>query len=394
MATGEGLRPPHARLDIVDLLVAGGSGIAFAITALFLCVVPLIGKVAGGRDFTVYWATGQQLVHHANPYDASAMIRIEHSAGFISPGALFMRNPPWALGITLPLGLIGVRVGALLWALLLLTCLIVSVRMLWWMHGRPKNQLHWLGYSFPPALLCMIMGQTTIFSLLGYVLFLYYHRTRPFVAGVSLWLCALKPQLFLPFGIVLLAWVAISKSYKIFVGAATALAASCAVTYVIAPTAWMDYSRMMHGSKIANELIPCPSVYLRHWLSPQATWLQYLLGFLSCIWALSYYWKRRRDWEWTKDGGVLMLVSLITAPYCWIYDQCLLIPALLQGVYQTRSRALLAILAVLGLLVNAEFCTVRITTAGYLWTAPIWLAWYLLSGASAEGPRTTVSTSR
>jgi hypothetical protein len=43
-------------------------GLMLAFTALFLGVMPLT-DMAGKRDFVVYWATGQQLVHHANPYD-------------------------------------------------------------------------------------------------------------------------------------------------------------------------------------------------------------------------------------------------------------------------------------------------------------------------------------
>jgi len=68
---------------------------ALAITALFLCVAPLTGNIAGARDFVVYWATGQQLVHHGNPYDVDAMMRIEIAAGLPGKyGVLFMRNPP------------------------------------------------------------------------------------------------------------------------------------------------------------------------------------------------------------------------------------------------------------------------------------------------------------
>src|SRR6202789_3240804 len=93
--------------DLAEFSIALVSGLTMAITALFLCVAPLTGQIAGARDFVVYWATGQQLVHHANPYDNDAMMRIERGAGLPGQyGVLFMRNPPWALPLTLPLGLI------------------------------------------------------------------------------------------------------------------------------------------------------------------------------------------------------------------------------------------------------------------------------------------------
>jgi hypothetical protein len=372
--------------DVAELSIALVSGLTLAITALFLCVAPLTGQIAGARDFVVYWATGQQLVHHANPYDVDAMMRIERGAGLPTGyGVLFMRNPPWALPLALPLGLLGVRAGALVWSLLLLGCLWLSVRMVWQMHGRPSKLLNFLGLSFAPALVCLIVGQTSLFALLGLVLFLRLHGTRPFLAGMALWLCALKPHLFLAFGVVLLAWVIVHGCYKVLLGAATALAASCAASWLIDPTAWADYAHMMRTYGIEKEFIPCWSVVLRLWVSPQAIWLQYLLPVLGCGWALAYFWKRRHTWDWVRDGGVLVLVSILTAPYCWVFDQAVAVPALLQGAYCCRSRALLVFLALASVAIEAGLVSgVKLPSALYLWTAPAWLAWFLLAMATAR----------
>ncbi len=217
------------------------------------------------------------------------------------------------------------------------------------MQGRPASRIHWLAVSFAPALICLFIGQTALFSLLGLTLFLRLYRERPFLAGLALWLCALKPHLFLPFWVVLLVWVVLSRSYKIVAGAAVALAASSTLAYLIDPTAWRDYAQMMQAPGIAKEFIPCLSDAMRLWLSPQTIWLQYLPAVLACIWALVYFWRRRNAWDWMRDGSLLMLVSILAAPYCWLYDQAVLIPALLQGAYITRSRSLLAVLALASL---------------------------------------------
>jgi Glycosyltransferase family 87 len=383
MASTTDLPAGKKHRDIVELSIALVCGLAFAITSLFLCVVPFSGDIAGSRDFVVFWATGQQLVHHANPYDLEAMSRLEKSAGLeVGNAALFMRNPPWGLALAAPLGFIGVRTGALLWSLLMLGCLLLSVHILWRMHGRPGNRLHWLALSFGPALICIMMGQTALLALLGYVLFLYLHRTRPFLAGAALWLCLLKPHLFVPFGVVLLAWIAVFKSYKLLAGVVVSMACSCALTWWLYPTAWTDYARMMHGAGLDTEYIPCLIVALRLWLSPHAMWLEYLPPALGCAWALGYFWPRRHAWDWARYGGLLVLVSLVAAPYSWIYDGGLAIPALLQGAYLTRSRALLVALAVASLAVEIQLVGgIKITSPLYLWTAPAWLAWYLLARA-------------
>ena len=373
-----------ASIGFAELAIASVTGLGLAVTALFLCVVPLAGHMAGSRDFVSYWATGRQLVHHANPYDREAVMRIEHTAGLDDRAVLLMRNPPWALPMAYPLGFIGLRTAAFLWSLVLFACLVVSVRLIQMIHNFPRNRIHWLGLSFPPALICLIMGQTSLFALLGLVLFLYLHRTRPFVAGVSLWLCTLKPHLFLPFGVVLLAWIVLHRGYRLLAGATTALAASCAAAYYIDPSAWTHYLQMMRAPEIDKQFIPCLSDALRFWLRPQATWLQYLPVLLCCVWALRYFWLRRENWNWTTNGGTLMLVSLVFAPYCWLYDQGLAIPALLHRAYISRSGTLVVLIALAGLLIDLELCGFKISSGLYLWTAPAWLLFYLMAHTAED----------
>ncbi|MGA3161693.1 MAG: glycosyltransferase 87 family protein [Terracidiphilus sp.] len=359
-------------------------GLAFGFTAGMLCLVLLLPNAPSTRDYIIYWATGQQLTHHANPYDPVAATQLERSAGLpanLNPG--LMRNPPWALPLVFPLGYLSLRAGWVLWALMLLACLVVSVHLLWILYGRPRNRRVLLGYSFGPALLCLLFGQTSLFALLGLVLFLRLHRTHPMMAGISLWLCALKPHLFLPFGMVLVAWVLVFRCYKLLAGAAIAMAASCAITLAIDPLAWTQYLQMARSSGIEREYIPCLSFLLRDWLSPHSIWLQYLPAAVGCVWALAYFWPRRHAWDWMKNGSPLMLVSVLVAPYSWIYDQGLVIPALLQGAFLARFRSLLIALAFLSALVEiALFRSLSHPTALAFWTywaAPAWLVWYLVA---------------
>lgn len=374
------------RPDWVELAIALVSGLALAFTALFLCAMPLAGHMAGSRDFVAYWATGHRLVAHANPYDRGAMTRIEQAAGLAPGGVLLMRNPPWALPLAWPLGLLGLRAAAALWTLLLLACLLVSVFTVRRLHGSPPNRLHWLGLAFTPALICLVMGQTSLFALLGVALFLRWRQARPFAAGLALWLCALKPHLLLPFAAVLAVWIVLRRGYRILAGAAVAMAASCVAATLIDPAAWHDYLAMMRAPAVEQEFIPCLSDALRMGLRPQALWLQYLPAALACGWALLYFWRRRHAWNWSTHSSPLLLVSLVAAPYCFLYDQGLAIPALLHGMYATRSRALLLALAGILLLLDAELCFVRIISGLYMWTAPIWLAWYLLARAGTHAP--------
>ncbi len=379
-------RAAKKKADFADLLIALACGLTIASTALFLALLPLAQHLAGSRDFVVYWATGQRLAHHANPFDTAAMGQLEHAAGFTGKGSYFMRNPPWSLPLALPLGYMSARVAALPWSLLMLGLLVLSVRLLWKMFGRAGTHIEWLGYCFPPALICVVAGQTAILLLTGLVLFLRLHRSRPFWAGVSLWLCTLKPHLFLPWAVVLLLWIVVSRAYRILAGAAAALAASCALTAIIDPAAWSQYMHWADRSGITQEFMPCFSVWLRNLINPAAHWLVFVLPAVGCVWALAYFWPRRHAWDWMEHGNLVMLVSILVAPYCWLWDHSLAIPALLYGASRTQSRKVLAALAVLLIVLELQpfVFQVGLNSKLFLWPAVAWIVWYVVAIRSAR----------
>jgi hypothetical protein len=393
----------HVR-SIAEFLVVAICTVAFALNAAGICATLLTDNYAGARDFVTYWSSGQQLARHANPYDGQAILRLEHTVGFsagLSP--LIMRNPPPSLLVVLPLGILGIRAASLLWSVMMLASLWLSVRMIAAMHERRKSLLNYLAYTFAPVLSCLIAGQMALFVLLGLTFFLRLHRTYPLLAGASLWLCFLKPHLFLPFGVVLLAWIIVSRCYRILLGAAIAFGLSTLLVAVMDRFAWVHYAQMMRAAKIDTAVIPCVSMMLRLMVSPNSAWLQYLPAALACVWAIAYFRRHRDDWDWMEHGSLLMLVSMVVAPYSWFMDQAVLLPALLHALYQNRSRSLVAILALASAVIEiANFRGVPLgNSILYPWTALVWLAWYLYTvrrarpdaAAKAEiGPAINMST--
>ncbi len=351
------------------MLAAGACILAFAIS----------GSDAANRDYVSYWAAGQQLVHHGNPYDSEAVLRLERAAGLVGQQPLLMRNPPLAFVLTLPLGLVSVRVGAIVWSLALVAALMASIRMLWIVQGRPRDRLYLAGYVFPPALACLLAGQVGIFLLLGVTLFLFLHRSRPSLAGASLLLCALKPHLFLPCGIVLVAWIVLRKAYPILLGAAAALLASLALLLFLNAGIWSQYAHGERAENIQNLFIPCLSVLLRIAIDRNALWIQALPELAGCAWAIWYFWKRRERWSWVDHGALLLLVSVMVAPYAWFTDEVLLLPAILAGLYRSLNagRSFVPFGCIAGVALIEVLAGVPLASGLYVWTAPAWLAWYL-----------------
>jgi hypothetical protein len=221
--------------------------------------------------------------------------------------------------------------------------------------------------------------------LCGLSLFLRLHKSRPFAAGAALWLCTLKPHLFLPYALVLLIWIFVSRSYRILSGAAAAFAVGAAITSLVDPAAWSQYIYYMRTSVITREFTPCLGDLLRDRINPSAEWIAFIPAILGCIWALFYFWPRRHAWDWLEHGSPLLLVSLLVAPFGWIFDQSVALPAILFAVSRNLSQTMLSLLALIYVLIEVQIVSpFGLHSALYLWIAPAWLVWYLFARASAR----------
>ena len=350
-----------------------------AVAGVALLVFIARNNDAGQRDFISYWAAGQQLAHGADPYDSAAILREEAAAGFTQSEPLIMRNPPIAFFLALPLGYVTPNHGIILWFILLLASLVVSVRLLWMLNGRPDNRLHLLGYCFAPVMGCLMLGQFGLFLLLGVTLFLYFHRSRPLQAGAALLLCALKPHLFLPFAAVLLVWALTTRAYRVLAGAAIALLAASALAFAVDRHAWAQYAFMMNHAGMKDTALFTLSKYFRLLIDRDAFWLQFVPQTAACLWALWYFLTRRAQWDWLDQGLVVLLVGAMCSPYSWFTDEAMVLPGVLAGLYRAdRDGRSLIPFGVIAVAAIAELLTnIPVASVFYLWTTPAWLLWYL-----------------
>jgi hypothetical protein len=357
-------------------------------------------KSVAQRDFISYWAAGHQLVNGSNPYDIQAVQNLERdTGGEDNQPLLVMRNPPITFFLVAPLGRVSPKTGLILWLLILLSCLSVSIWLLWRLNGRPENRFHLMAYAFAPALACIMAGQVGIFLLLGMVLFFYFHHSRPYFAGAALLLCAIKPHLFFAFGIVLLLWMISLKSYRILAGFSVALLGSCALAFYLDAQAWPQYSQMMHAGGALTEHVPVLSVAFRFLIDRDAVWLQFVPAAIAGVWAIWYFWAHRTHWSWIDQGMLVLLVSAMCTPFGWFTDESMLLPAVLAGVYRAAEsgRSLIPIGLIAGVALVEVLVPVQITSPFYIWTTPAWLAWYLyatrknLEPAADSGQRTAVT---
>jgi hypothetical protein len=353
------------------------AGVAYVLT---LFVMGLSDRNAADRDFISYWAAGKLAVNGGNPYDAGAVRVVEVSAGR-DPGmpVLVMRNPPVTLPLVAPLGFVSAKAGLIAWLVLLIGSLGTSIWLMWRMHGRPRSSYHLMAIGFAPALACLMAGQFGIFLLLGVVLFLYFEQRRPAVAGAALLLCCLKPHLFVPVAIPLVLWIVVGRRFRVGAGFAVALLAALGIACAIDPQVFGQYAAYLRGGEAVSERIPALSVALRFAISPHSAWIQFVPLVVACGWAGLYFWTRRERWSWHDHGLLVLTVAAVCTPYGFFTDECMLLPAVLAGVYRAeeRGRSLIPVAVVAGAALIELLAGVEIKTPYFLWTTSAWLAWYL-----------------
>lgn len=364
----------------------GLAGFAFVSSLIAITVWP---THPGGRDFIEYWAAEQQLTHHLNPYDASGILRLEQSAGFANNRPEFWYSPPADLILALPLGWLDPRIGLVLWLIASFAALCLSLWLAWRLLGSPDTLIVLAGFAFAPALTCLQAGQISLFILLGLVLFLYFCRAHPLLAGAALLPCTLKPHLFLPFALCVVLWAIYQKKFRIFAGLAAALGAGFAATFYFDSSAWTEYARMIRTEGMLNEFAPTVGGALRWLISRNLVAIQFVPEGLACVWAIWYFWTRRDRWDWMEHGMLVLMVSAFCRPYGWFFDESVLLPALLAAALhaQRDGRSLVPIGLVAAAALVESFNSPAILSAAYIWTTPAWLACYLYATRKKIAPR-------
>ncbi len=336
---------------------------------------------AAHKDFIAYWAAGHLLVEHGNPYDTTAVLKLERSAGFVLAEPIFMRNPPYALLLAAPLGFMGPNFGAVFWSLLIVASVVVSIRLLRVLHGSAEDSCHLLGYLFAPVLSCIVLGQTSAFVLLGLTVFFTVHGKRPVLAGISLLLLTIKPHLFCALGVTLVAWLITRKQYRTIGACCLGLIGCSFATLAFFPSVWTDYWNVLAAAQAESQLIPTVSAMFRLTVGRGAAWTQFVPAALACVWAVYYFWRQKARWDWMLHGSFVLLVSVLTAPYSWLPDEVVVLPAILGTLYAKGNiNSILIWFGVLdGIALLAVVAGVQVGSGFYIWTTTAWLGWFSYS---------------
>ena len=340
-------------------------------------------------DFVEYYAAGRLNAHGLNPYDPELLLPLERAAGRDTDVAIMMWNPPWTLTVAMPFGLMPARVAQLLWLALHFAAVLFCADRLWKHYGGSPAR-RWVPFAltltFLPTFFVLQSGQISVLMLLGCVGFLaFLKQGRPLLAGAATVLIAVKPHLFVLFWVAAGVWAVRRREWRFVLGGACAGALATLVPLACNPALLSQYWEAMTQRPPAQWVSPTIGTLLRLFCGQELFRLQFVPLLAGVAWLGWYAARRRERWDWSEQLPLLVLVSLVTAPYgAWPFDMVLLLlPALHLATRLSaapdRVRVAGAIFAYLCIdLAALALNLLAITSFWFIWMAPSALAAYAL----------------
>jgi hypothetical protein len=355
----------------VLVCTAGGLTVALAVWVVYSVFEnPQLLPV---KDFVEYYAAGAVAARGGNPYDAEELLPYQRQAGHDAQHdrAVMMWNPPWALVLVVPLGLLPPRTAHLAWLGGQLLAVVVSALWLWRVYGGARHHSGLavaVAVFFAPFFLLMWYGQIGALCLLGLAGFLAAHqRGRPATAGAFAALTALKPHLLFAFGVALLLDAVVTRRGRIALATGAAvLVAAALLVWLAHPDVYAHYRDALTRDASTTAQVqpkdwklPLLSYWLRIATAPQSFGVQFLPTLLAAVGVAGYWFVRRDRWDWPVELPRLVFVSVLLAAYgAWIFDLVvLLVPVLQATVWLTRQATTAA-----GLMLGAAYIMLNVGT--------------------------------
>ena len=298
-------------------------------------------------DFVEYWAAGRLTIDGANPYDPRKVKAVEQLVDPSLPVTIMMWNPPWSISLVLPLSLLDYRTARTIWALIQMAMLMGSAGWLWRYYGG-KTSTAWLvgvaSLLFPAALISLSIGQISPVVLFGLCALLYFEgKGRDMPAGFLAAMTLVKPHLVYLIWAAILLWSIHRKRWALLGGAILGTASLLVAPLLLDPGIIRQYFTAMREYPPDYYLTPTAGTLARLVLGWDQLWPQLLSNLIGAAWLVWYWWPRRHDWKWKDHLPVILVVSVLTAAFGWLFDQVVfLIPAIqlsTQVIRQWRTRA-------------------------------------------------------
>jgi hypothetical protein len=293
------------------------------------------------RDLSVYLASTKALLLQRSPWDAATISVVAHQYGYMPAGmnAAGLWTLPMVFPFLAPFTLLPYPLAAWLWSFINLLLLWADAGLIrqWLPSLKPRTQIILLA-AFPPVFALLLWGQIPGLVLFGYLAFIACaQRRRDGLAGLALTLTTFKPHLGFLALIFIAYWVVRERRWKVAAGLLLGLLVVMTLVFAFSPNWLIDYRNAVQDPPLSYDASTFFRV-LHRMIFPQQPWMQFIGLVASSIGLLVYLiWRRPRS-GLLPTIPFLLAWSISLAPYGWIYDQIVALPALMWLVYTAGQR--------------------------------------------------------
>lgn len=342
-----------------------------------------------GYDFYYLWAVGSLLHQGENPYDLAILQRQLDAIGWpASEHAQQFTHPVGGLWLYWLFAMLPFKGSLVVWSALSMALIVgCAIQLRQVLEPRRSASVALVGLIagiFPATLGNLIWGQMNAVILVGITFFAWAFRRESYLqAGMFLSLVFLKPHLFVPLLVVVVAWELRARRLGVMLGCALGIALQLLASYLVAPHGFTWYLGSLQGvlheslgicGATVGQLLDC---------SFQWTWIRPSLlavGSACALWLVHRYGYHPRTLL-----SLIVPLSVCVAPYCWMHSFVVLIPAVLCLV--DRAAVCLSERALRYLSVSLAMGSLPLIVTARYQVVWIFLSWAVFGAAVLLLPR-------
>lgn len=308
------------------------------------------------QDLVYYFTAYQLFAAGENPYDTVRQNELlEQLALPEPPDRVNLMYPPWLLPLFAPVLSFSLQQAKALLVIINVLCL-AAIPIVLAFAVRPRGRvLHpslLFAALYVPAFETIRLGQVILLTTTALALtMLAIAKGRDLLAGAMLAVVGIKPHLVVPFGLVLIYWIVLERRWKIPVAAVVTVALLSLIAHLVSPGIvghWIANSREVSDTftifKTATLTFAARSLLIGEDGTPP-NWPLIVFPALAASATVIHLAIRRPRIELARAAPLMLIVSVLFAPYAWYHDhtvllvaQALMILLLLEHSVPTRVR--------------------------------------------------------
>jgi hypothetical protein len=335
----------------------------------------------GTRDLIAFWGGTQQYLKGLNPYDLNGLLIVQHSVLAEQVEPQFFLNPPWSLPIFAIFFGGSFEFTRFLWLVLNLFFLISSSLIIksWYPHTRiTLIQTLLAGTLTVPTIMALWMGQLTLFIFFFLCLSFTALKNRLyFLTGILMVPLTLKPHLLFLVFVLIIIWSLKERKFNLLLGLISGFIILNLIVYLSHP---QIYDEFLHSSATptlfrTSTLTSIIRGWFYNFTGELPFWPLYVIPISASIGLVYNQLYSKRAIQWESDGIKTLILSLIFAPYTWLYDYTLL--NVVQVAAFCISKTSLAPLEAFNRCLTV-FIVIQLGTilTGFIATELFWYFWY------------------